>query len=327
MHSAFHLVGADRTLEVFGVRLIGLSALNAKRLLFTLVLILVLLAIRWILRRTSRLAFGRREGQVEFWRRQGIQVFSTLLLIIGLISIWFSDASAIGSAFAFITAGLAIASQRVITAISGYLIILRGKTFRVGDRIVMGGVRGDVIDLGFFQTTIMEMGQPPSVQDAPPSMWVQGRQYTGRIVTLTNDKIFDNPVYNYTREFPYIWEEMRVPIPYEVDRGAAEKIIREAAERHTAKIAELSEASLAELERRYFVRQTDLHPRVYYRLTDNWVEMTVRFVAEEHGVREIKDHMSREILEAFERAGIGIASSTIVVTGMPELRVRTNEER
>jgi small-conductance mechanosensitive channel len=120
---------------------------------------------------------------------------------------------------------------------------------------------------------------------------------------------------------------MRVPVPYEVDRSAAEKIIREAAERHTAKIAELSEASLAELERRYFVRQTDLHPHVYYRLTDNWVEMTVRFVAEEQGVREIKDRMSREILEAFDQAGIGIASSTIVVTGMPELRVRTNEER
>ncbi len=326
MHSAFQLVGADRTLQVFGVRLIGVSALNGKRLLFTLVLILVLLVVRWILRRMSRLAFGRRQGQAEFWRRQGVQVVSTLFLIIGLISIWFSDTTALGSAFAFITAGLAIASQRVITAISGYLIILRGKTFRVGDRIVMGGVRGDVIDLGFFQTTLMEMGQPPSVQDAPPSMWVQGRQYTGRIVTLTNDKIFDNPVYNYTREFPFIWEELNLPVPYDADRRAAEQIILEAAERHTTRINELSEASLRELERRYFVRRTAIQPHVYFRLTDNWVEMTVRFVAEEYGVREVKDQMSREILDRFEQAGIVIASSTIVVSGMPEIHVRTNED-
>ncbi len=45
---------------------------------------------------------------------------------------------------------------------AGYMVILRGKTFNVGDRIVMGGVRGDMIALDFMQTTIMEMGQPPA---------------------------------------------------------------------------------------------------------------------------------------------------------------------
>ena len=49
----------------------------------------------------------------------------------------------------------------------------------------------------------MEMGQPPAVQNADPAMWVRARQYTGRVVTLTNDKIFDSPVYNYTRDFPF----------------------------------------------------------------------------------------------------------------------------
>ena len=100
--------------------------------------------------------------------------------------------------------------QRVITAVAGYFVILRGKTFNVGDRIVMGGVRGDVIDFSFMQTRIMEMGQPPKVErNTDPAMWVRSRQFTGRIVTVTNDKIFDEPVYNYTREFPYIWEEIR----------------------------------------------------------------------------------------------------------------------
>ena len=50
------------------------------------------------------------------------------------------------------------------------------------------------------------MGQPPPVQNAEPAIWVQSRQYTGRIVTVSNDKIFDQPVYNYTRDFPYIWK-------------------------------------------------------------------------------------------------------------------------
>ena len=128
------------------------------------------------------------------------------------------------------TAGLAFALQKVVTAVAGYFVILRGKTFNVGDRITMGGVRGDVIALGFIQTTIMEMGQPPAVEaNTDPAMWVRSRQFTGRIVTVTNDKIFDEPVYNYTRDFPYIWEEMRLPIGYKADRARAERILLDAA--------------------------------------------------------------------------------------------------
>ena len=66
----------------------------------------------------------------------------------------------------------------------------------------MGGVRGDVVRLGFLKTTIMEMGQPPSVSGADPAVWVNSRQYTGRLVTVTNGAIFNEPVYNYTRDFP-----------------------------------------------------------------------------------------------------------------------------
>jgi hypothetical protein len=65
----------------------------------------------------------------------------------------------------------------------------------------------------FAHARDMEMGQPPSVQRADPAMWVRSRQFTGRIVTVTNDKVFDEPVYNYPREFPFIWEEMTLPIP------------------------------------------------------------------------------------------------------------------
>ena len=97
---------------------------------------------------------------------------------------------------------------------AGYLLILRGGMFNIGDRIKMGGVRGDVIRIGFIQTTIMEMGQPPAEQSEKPRMWVEARQYSGRIVSVSNAMIFDEPVYNYSRDFPYIWEEMHIPVSY-----------------------------------------------------------------------------------------------------------------
>jgi small-conductance mechanosensitive channel len=141
-------------------------------------------------------------------------------------------------------------------------------------------------------------------------------------VTLTNDKIFDDPVYNYTRDFPYIWEEMRLPIPYNGDHQRAEAIILEAVRRHTMTVSELGEQALRELERRYLVKREEMEPRVYFTLTDNWVEMAVRFLTEEHGIRVIKDAISRDILQAFGKAGIGIASGTYQVVGMPDLNVK-----
>jgi hypothetical protein len=64
-----------------------------------------------------------------------------------------------------------------------------------------------------------------------------------------------------------------------------------------------------------------MNPRVFMRMTDNWLEMTVRFIAEDHGVRDLKDAMTREILPALEKAKIGIASATFEIVGLPPLRV------
>ena len=62
-------------------------------------------------------------------------------------------------------------------------------------------------------------------------------------------------------------------------------------------------------------------PAVYLRLTDNWIELTVRFIVPDHGTRKAKDAMSREILAKLNEAGIGIASTTIELCGTPTIRL------
>jgi small-conductance mechanosensitive channel len=250
-----------------------------------------------------------------------------VLLVLGLASIWFNDPRRLATALGLLTAALALSLQRVMAAIAGYFIILRGKTFSVGDRIVMGGVRGDVIALRLTQTTIMEMGQPPSVTEAAdPAVWVRSRQYTGRVVTVSNARVFEEPVYNYTREFPYIWEELIIPIPYDADRAKAEAILMEVARRQSMSLNELSEAALQQMRRRYVLGPSDVFPAVYYRLTDNWLELTVRFVVPDRGIREVKDAMSRAILEAFEQAHIPLASQTVEVVRLPPLSLITPDK-
>ncbi len=315
-------VGADRTLQVFDIRLVGVNLHNLERLGFTVVALGVVWAIGQVLRFFFRLGLRERtDVHARFVSQQIVQILTGILLLVAVASIWFTNPTQLGQAAAFIGAGLAIALQRVITAIAGYFVILRGGLFDVGDRITLGGVRGDVVSLGWLRTTVMEMGQPPEVQSASPAMWVEGRQYTGRIVTITNDKVFDKPVYNYTREFPYLWDEMHLPITYQADRKRAEQILLDAARRHAVRREQLSGEDVQELKRRYFLEDLDLQPHVFVRLTDNWLELALRFLAPTHGVRALKDRMSREIIDALDAAGIGVASGTYAVVEMPRLKV------
>jgi small-conductance mechanosensitive channel len=319
------LVGPNQAVEILGVKLVGVSAESAWKLAFTLVFILVLWLVAALAHRIARrLPHERRE--LEFWSRQFIRVATTLIGIVGLMSIWFDDPGRLAAGLGLVTAGLAFALQRVVTALAGYIVILRGDTFNVGDRIKMGGVRGDVIGISFLQTTIMEMGQPPATQEEDPGMWVQARQYSGRIVTVTNAKIFDEPVYNYTRDFPYIWEEVRMPVPYASDWEQAERILLEAGRRHGLTEAQVPAEGIKELQRRYFMETPDVQPNTFIRLTDNWIEIVVRFVTAEHGVRQVKDRMSREILLAFTEAGLQVASTTFEIVGLPPLRLTRMRE-
>jgi small-conductance mechanosensitive channel len=328
MTGIFEIVRPQGAISIFGVRLVGFTAENAMKLLLTLVMIAFFWLSARLLRRVVRILVGRRtDARAMFWSNQAIRITATALFVIGFLSIWFDDPTRLATALGLVSAGLVFALQKVVTSIAGYYVILRGRLFNVGDRISIGGVRGDVIRVEFTHTTVMEMGQPPSVQVADPAMWVEARQYTGRIVTITNDKVFDTPVYNYSREFPYLWEEMHVMIPYSADRSRAERIILDVAEQHTVRIAELSEETMRELERRYFVHSDSLGPRVYYRLTDNWLELTVRFVCRAHGIRDLKDALSRGIIQGLDEAEIPLASTTIDIVGFPALQVRQSVDK
>jgi small-conductance mechanosensitive channel len=310
-----------KSLELFGIKFVGLTAENGHKLLLTLAAIAVFVLLRWLLHSLVRLVVPRNKEWISFWTRQGISLALSLALVLTFLSVWLDDPARLATALGLVTAGLAFALQNVVTAFAGYIVILRGNTFSIGDRIVMGGVRGDVIALGFIQTTIMEMGQPPPVQSADPAVWVHSRQYTGRIVTVSNGQIFETPVFNYTRDFPYLWEEMRIQFSYKDDRVKVEEILLAVAGRHSIRVSELSQEALEKMRERYYVRDAEFEPRVYLRITDNWVELTVRFVVHEHGVREVKDAISREILAELDKAKIGIASGTYEIVGLPPIRV------
>lgn len=147
------------------------------------------------------------------------------------------------------------------------------------------------------------------------------RQYTGRMVTVSNGLIFTEPVYNYSRDFPFIWEEIHVGVGYDDRYEEAENILLEVARNHTQKAQKMSDDSRKHLHRIYNLTPPDVQPRVFYRMTDNWVELAVRFIVPDRGIRELKDAMYRDILRRFKSAGISIASGTYDIVGFPPVRI------
>jgi small-conductance mechanosensitive channel len=304
------------------VNLVGVDWHTATKLLYTAILVVGLVALRWTARQVVRLLLrGRVHTSARFWARQGVNLATAVFVVLGLLSIWFDNGLHAAAALGILTAGAAFALQKAITSLAGYFLILRGDIFTVGDRIVMGGVRGDVIGLGFLRTTILEMGQPTGDDDDQVHTWVDGRQYTGRVVTVTNAAVFDEPVFNYSREFTFLWEELKVQIVHDCDYQLAERILLDAALAHSKDGAALGTEALQKMRRRFFVPNADLEPAVYYKLSSTWIELAVRFIVPMHGIRQVKSAIAKQVLDEFQQHGIEFApSATYAITDLPPVR-------
>jgi len=227
--------------------------------------------------------------------------------IVAMAIVWRSLAGNVGVILGFAAAGIAFAMQEVIGAVAGWFNITSGRIYRIGDRIELGGVRGDVIDITLLRTKMLEIGSATDDKS-----WVKGRQHTGRIVAVSNKTTFTSPVYNFSAIFEFIWEELTLPIAYRSDWHQAEEIIKE--EALAASASEGDRAAITAMERRYPIPHAEVEPRVFVRATDNWMELSARFVVPVRQARTAKDAMIRRIRERLDAAGIELGTETSEVT-------------
>ena len=243
----------------------------------------------------------------RYYARKGARYGVGVVALLAMAIVWRAFAGRAGVVLGLAAAGIAFAMQEAIGALAGFVNILSGRIFRVGDRVQMGGVRGDVIDITPLRTKIMEIG---SAND--DGTWVRGRQYTGRIVSVSNKATFTEPVFNYSAVFQYIWDELSVPIAHSDDWQQAEAILRAEAERVSA--SQGAQEAIREMLERYPVAATEVVPRVFVRATDNYMELSARFVVPVRTARSVKDDLTRRVQEQLAQAGIPIASTTQDVT-------------
>lgn len=228
-----------------------------------------------------------------------------------ILAIWLGFGSNFTVAMGILGAGIAFASQEVIGSFAGYLNVVTGNLFRIGDRVRIGNVVGDVLDITILRTTVMEIGE-----------WVKADQHTGRIVSIANRVVFSEPVFNYTQHWRYLWDEIMIPVTYDSNWRHATELMLEHAREYSSRFLTQAQADLDGMMKRYpTLPDTTVEPTLYVVMTDNWIEMTLRYVVDARERRRVKGQLHHELLQHFEsEVDITVASATFEIVGFPPLR-------
>jgi small-conductance mechanosensitive channel len=129
-------------------------------------------------------------------------------------------------------------------------------------------------------------------------------------------------VYNYTRYWGYLWDEFTLPITYESDWQRAAEIMLAHGQMYTEEMQADAETKLSRMLDRFPLKETKVEPTLYYALTDNWIELTLRFVVDAQERRKVKGRLHRDLLKHFQaEEKIMVASTTIEIVGVPPLQV------
>lgn len=267
--------------------------------------------------RSAQSALGRYiESPERRYRIRKLVTFAGYALAIFLLSVVFSDRLAgLTVFFGVAGAGVAFALQEVIASAAGWVAMSFGRFYHVGDRVQLGGIKGDVIDIGVLRTTLMECGG-----------WINGDQYNGRVVRVANSFIFKEPVYNYSADFPFLWDEIVIPVRYgsnyEMARRKFQQVLDEVTGEHVLRL----KAGWRTMTNDYMLEDARLEPMVLLNMKENWAEYTLRYVVDYKQRRSTKDTICVRLLQAIEESEgeVRLGAPAIEVVSVPPLDINVS---
>lgn len=248
------------------------------------------------------------------------KTFTYVIVVLGFVlvgRVWFKGIASITTFLGIFSAGLAIAMKDIIMNIAAWLYIIWKRPFRVGDRIEINSIAGDVIDIQVFEFAMMETQN-----------WVKADQSTGRIVHIPNRVIFDHALFNYSKGIPYIWDEIPIHVTFESNWKEAKKILEKIADNHAESIGEQAESSIKEASKKFVIFNSKLEPTVYTSIdNENCITLTIRYMCSYRKRRDISQTIYEDILNNFNlHSDIEFAYPTQRVYDRPrDLEYKNNE--
>jgi small-conductance mechanosensitive channel len=222
--------------------------------------------------------------------RKTVLYIASIIAIIIILGIWVKALGSITIIISAIGAGLTLALHQAILSIAGWLLILLRRPYKTSDRIEMGGISGDVIDIHLFYTILLEI-----------KGWVSGEQSTGRLIYVPNSKVFTEPLINYTQGFEYIWNEIPIVVTFESNWQKAKDIMMEVVEKEEFKVSAKLQKELTVMAKRHMIFYRTLTPTVWVNIVDFGVELTLRYITGARNRRKTRDVFCQAILQRFQQ--------------------------
>jgi small-conductance mechanosensitive channel len=159
----------------------------------------------------------RRRRQLLLVRRIVVGFLSGLVIILGFVTQFSSLATFAG----FITAGIAVGLQTILLSVAAYFFIVGRYGVKVGDRITVANVTGEVVEVGLARFYMLELAGTGN--ELHP---------TGRVAVFANSVLFQTgtPLYKQIPGTNYVWHEMTVKLKPGAKYDAAMTKIRGAVE-------------------------------------------------------------------------------------------------
>lgn len=157
--------------------------------------------------------------------------------------------------------------------------------------------------------------------------WVNADLYSGRVVRVANSFVFKEPVFNYSGEFPFLWDEITIPVKYGSDHHLAREILKNTAQDIVCEYTKESHIAWSEFSKQFLLEDATVEPIVTLALNDNWMEFTLRYVVDFKVRRRTKDKLFTRILDELEKSNgkIKIASATLQLVEPPLIDVRVTQ--
>lgn len=257
------------------------------------------------------------DKDVRYKTRKALSLLGYFLAIAVTLAIFSEQMTNLTVIIGALSVGIGFAMRELIQSLIGWIAVSFWSLYKPGQRIQMGGIMGDVIDISPLTTTVMECGG-----------WVKGDLYNGRLVRLSNSLVFKDPIFNYTADFPFLWDEIVIPVRTDSDHRQARSIIETAGLSTLIQISEDSKNAWETFARHYRVEDARLDPITTMAFDANWIEFTLRYVVDYRLRRSTKDKLFSTILNQFEatHGKVQIASASFQLTEAPPLRLQIDRK-
>ncbi len=202
---------------------------------------------------------------------------------------WFQGLQSLGTFLGLFTAGLAIALKDVVTNFAGWIYLIWQTPFKIGDRVQIQDHQGDVIDIGVFKFTLLEIGN-----------WVDANQSTGRLIRIPNADIFNQPIANYSKGFNYNWYEIPVIVTFESNWKKAKDLLITVIASYCESYEDELRRALKKAKKDYPINYTHITPTIYTGTVDQGITLTLRYMVATRRIRESNHEIWEKILDIFD---------------------------